>query len=121
MSSVSRPTDLLKEVEASRLAIARDVTAFKYQIDIPRRAKDAVRDNPVRWLGSAALVGFVFAYIKPRRRPVRNRDGQPVKKGARPITFFGFLWAVAKIALPLARPMLSAIAAKRFAEMASKL
>ncbi len=122
------PDILLKEVEASRRAIARDVTAFKFQMDIPSRAKDAIRDRPARWLGGAAVVGFVAALVRPKNRRTKplgklkpSSESEVVAKSAKSITAMGILFGIFKAILPLARPALTAFAAKRFAEMASKL
>lgn len=119
---------LLKEVDASRRAIQRDVTAFKFQIDLPSRAQDAIRARPARWLGGAAVVGFIAALVRPKRRRAKqlgkkleSSDSEVVNKSAKSITAWGILLGIFKAILPLARPALTAFAAKRFADMASKL
>lgn len=120
------PQELLKEVQASRLAIERDIAAFKYRVDIPSRAKDSIRNKPLQWLGGAAAFGFFVSVLRPRRRRTqtlaKSRAGADVivdeKKSW---TLIGVLIALIKALMPLARPALTAFAAKRFTEMASKL
>lgn len=122
--------ELLKEVEASRRAVKRDVAAFKYQMDLPARTKDSIRAHRAPWLGGAAFCGFLLAIISPRlRRSKRLKQGQdrPIVASEIPrdtvksVTWVGVLYGIFKTLLPLARPALTAFAAKRFAEMASKL
>ncbi len=118
---------LIREVEASRRAITRDVTALQYQLDLPSRAMDAIGNHPLRWLGGSAAIGFVVAVLS--RRSLRNKRNAPTLKAAsgpatepsKTLTLVGILAGIVKVAMPLVRPALSAFAARRLAEMASKL
>lgn len=118
---------LIREVEASRRAIHRDVTALHYQMDFQARAKDAIRNRPALWLGGSAAIGFVFAIFgrRPRKKSRPQAGASPasaaVVESAKSLTVLGVVLSIIKTLLPLARPVLTAFAARRFAEMASKL
>jgi len=121
------PDSIMRELEASRRAIRRDVTALRYQLDVQERAKDAIRNHPVHWLGGFAATGFVLAFFS--RRPRRSKRLKPAGKlvsaeaapSANSLTLLGVLVGIFKVLAPLLRPALSAFAARRFAEMVSKL
>jgi hypothetical protein len=118
---------LIREVEASRRAIRRDVTALHYQLDLPGRAMDAIGNHPLRWLGGSAAIGFVFAFLSRRSRPKKssalpaNAASTAVPEPSKALTFLGILAGIVRVIVPLVRPALSAFAARRLAEMASKL
>ncbi len=116
-------SQLLTELQASRMAVARDARSLADELNFRRKIEDTVRQRPLAWLGGAALAGFTFSIW--RRRPVQ-KSVRSAKKEAIPepkagFTFWAFLLATIKILLPAVRPLLTAYATKRMADLAGKL
>lgn len=119
----SKP-QILAEIQASRLAIARDARGLTEELDFRKKIEQTVRRRPLAWLGGAALAGFTFSVLRrrPAPRPEPKRKGQPpVPAPATGLTFWAFLLAAGKMILPAARPLLTAYATKRMAELAGNL
>jgi hypothetical protein len=114
---------ILEELRLSRAAITRDAAAVADEINLASKLKKSVRARPLAWLGGAAVIGWLLA--GPKTRVVtKNAKGKKVEalpEKSRPSGFWGLLLALFKIALPLARPALSAYAARRLGEMAEKI
>lgn len=115
---------LLAEIQASRLAIGRDAVGLAEELNFRKKIEQTVRRRPLAWLGGAALAGFTFSLW--RRRPVIRPE--PKRKGHSSIsappprlTFWAFLLACMKMILPAARPLLTAYATKRMADLAANL
>jgi hypothetical protein len=113
---------ILEELRLSRAAIARDTAAVADEINLASKLKRSVRARPLAWLGGAAMIGWMLA--GPKTRVVtKSAKGKPSARPekSRPAGFLGILLGLFKIALPLARPALSAYAARRLGEMAEKI
>lgn len=115
----------LRELELSRLALHRDLHALRDECNVVKKVKSVVARKPLWWLGGAALLGFVFSARRRTVRVERVLVGQSAKDAPRKsasvgrrLTFWGFLFAALKSALPLLRPVVSAYASKRLAELA---
>jgi hypothetical protein len=113
---------ILQELRLSRAAIARDATAVADEINLAAKLKKSVRTRPLAWLGGAAALGWILAGPKTRTvsKPAKGKSPALPEK-SRPAGFWGILLALFKIAIPLARPALSAYAARRLGEMAEKI
>jgi hypothetical protein len=119
---MSRKDQILGELRRSRDAIARDASAVVDEINLASKLKKSVRARPLAWLGGAAALGWILAGPKTRvvTKSAKGKSlSHPVK--SRPAGFWGILLALFKIVLPLARPVLSAYAARRLGEMAEKI
>ena len=119
---------ILAEVARSRSSLARDFTSVRRELDFPNKVNQLVRRKPLAWLGGAAALGWLLAGPKTKTRVVTRllqSDGKPAKRtekepAARP-GLLGVLIAVVKFSLPLLKPVLTAYAGKRFADLAAKL
>lgn len=116
---------LLEELRLSRQAMARDAAAVVEEINLASKFKKSIRTRPLAWLGGAAALGWILAGPKTRVvvKPAKgnkhaDRSRKPRVGG--PVGFWSVLLAVSKFALPLARPVLSAYAARRLGELAEK-
>jgi hypothetical protein len=121
---VKSKAHILAEIQASRLAIARDAHGLVEELDFRKKIERTVRRRPFAWLGGAALAGFTFSALRrrPAPRPEPKRKGQPSIPAPAPgLTFWAFLLAAGKMILPAARPLLTAYATKRMAELAGHL
>lgn len=113
---------ILEELRLSRAAIVRDAAAVAEEINLASKLKKSVRARPLAWLGGAAALGWILAGPKTRvvTKSAKGKFAAAPEK-SRPAGFWGLLLALFKIALPLARPALSAYAARRLGEMAEKI
>ena len=115
---------LLEELRRSRRALARDAAAVVEEINLAAKFKKSVRNRPLAWLGGAAALGWILAGPKSRvvTKPAKGKSTNPPEKSrlGSPVGLWGVLLALFKFALPLARPALSAYAARRLGELAEK-
>ncbi|MFZ4681970.1 MAG: hypothetical protein ACOYMS_05680 [Terrimicrobiaceae bacterium] len=118
---------LLAEVARSRSSIARDYSSVRREFDVQAKVNQLVRRKPLAWLGGAAALGWLLSGPKTKTRVVTRflkADGKPSKRVEEPVArlgFLGVLLAVIKFSLPLLKPVLTAYAGKRFADLAAKL
>lgn len=113
---------ILEELRRSRAAIARDAAAVAEEINLASKLKKSVRTRPLAWLGGAAALGWILAGPKTRVVTKTAKGKSPaVAEKTRPAGFWAALLTLFKILLPLARPALSAYAARRLGEMAEKV
>lgn len=121
---MSKSDDIRREIEASRAAISRDYHAVRAEFDIPAKLKRTFVSNPLPWLGAATVIGFWIARPRRAAKPAKGKksDGEIVlPDAAKQLTFFGVLIGAIRMLFPLLRPILSAYAAKRVAELAANL
>jgi hypothetical protein len=122
---------ILRELEMSRLAIRRDFSALHDELNLARKIEKVIRKRPAAWLLGAVVTGFVAAGWRRRPAPPKQklakgnhqvaRDDGGIPAGAATLTLWGFLLASFKMLLPVLRPVFSAYASKRMAEMAMSL
>ncbi len=123
---MSRKSEILAELARSRAAIARDTSSVRAQLDVTAKVKSSVRSRPFVWLGGATILGYILAGPKTRTKTVtkvvRGNSEAAVKlESKKSLGFWGVVFSLIKLVVPLARPALSAYAAKRFADFAGKL
>ncbi len=116
--------ELLAEISRSRLAIARDFGAVKEELNVSKKLGRTFSLHPYAWLGGAAALGWILAGPKTKTRVVtvgKDKKGGTKKTVKTSAGLFGIFLTLLRIAVPMLKPAFSAYAAKRFAEMASKL
>ncbi len=119
-------SEALFELEASRVAIARDYRSVRAAADIPARLKKTVRRHPIPWLGGAATIGWLIAGRGSRRRKVMlekrvDQDGEVTKEKVKSFSILTVLITLVRIVIPVLKPAFTALAAKKFADLAVKL
>jgi hypothetical protein len=122
---------LLQELEMSRLAVRRDFSELHDELNLARKIEKVIRKRPAAWLTGAAIAGFVAAGWRrrpsppkqPSARGSKNTDAEKngIPAAATTFTFWGFLLTAIKMLIPVLRPVFSAYASKRMAEMALSL
>ncbi len=118
--------EILLELEASRRAISRDYHGVCNAANIPARVKKGFKRHPIPWLGGAAIVGWVLAGRGRKQKKVMverqvDADGNVVKEKAKKLGLFTILLTILRIAMPVLKPAFTALAAKKFADLAGKL
>ena len=118
---MSRKEQLLGDLRLSRQAVQRDASSIASELDIAAKLRRSVLTRPFAWLGGALAAGYILA--GPKTRTVTKRIEAPgAKSKAKSATgLLGALFALLKILIPIARPVLSAYAARRMAEIASRM
>ncbi len=119
---------IIAEVAQSRAAIARDYASVRREMDFQAKLNQVIRRKPLAWLGGAAALGWLLSGPKTKTRVVTKflkPDGKPARREekatASRLGVLGVLIALVKFSLPLLRPLLTAYAGNRFADIASKL
>lgn len=121
---MSRKAEIVLELARSRAAIARDSYAVREELNVAAKLRSSVRSRPFAWLGGAAAIGYFLAGPKTRTKTVtkvvREKGAAKVETTNRR-GFWAVFFSLIKLCVPLARPALSAYAAKRFGDFAAKL
>ena len=116
---------ILEELRRSRAAVARDAASVAEEINPATKLKKSVRAHPLAWLGGAAAIGWILAGPKTRvatkSAKGKHADHSEKSRPAAPRGFWGILLAIFKIAIPLARPALTAYAARRLGDLTEKI
>jgi len=108
------------QIDASRRAIQADYASLRAEMDVAAKAKRAIMQHPLPWLGGAAMLGFLFSGRRREKvRKLKVKGGGEVKTVEK-FTFFGALLAMFRVLLPLARPAIQAIATQKITEFASR-
>ena len=105
---------LIAELAATRVAIAKDYRAVRYEMDVAEKIKRVVRQRPFAWLGGAAALGWILSGPKTKKKLVTKyvaaqdkRVGKTEKKsGGRFGGLIAVFFTVARFALPYLKPAL---------------
>jgi hypothetical protein len=109
--------DLRREIDASRRAIRHDYASLRTELDFATKAKKAVTERPLPWLGGAALFGYLLSGRR-KRKALKSKTGKP--ETARRFTLLGLLLGAARLIFPLVRPQLTSFALGKLAGYAGK-
>ncbi len=111
--------DLRLEIDASRRAIRQDFTSLREELDFAAKAKRAVAERPLPWLGGAAFLGFLLS--GRRRQKAKRKGGKPgAEEPVKRFTMLGVLLAALRLIFPLVQPQLSAFAARKLTGLVGK-
>ena len=136
VASHTSPTKekILREVSASRIAVGRDFSSLRSELDYVSKARSSVKKHPFHWLGGAALAGFLFSGRRKRYTTTPKRRfwffGKRINKEDAAIATVasgsgkgstGSWIGLIKILLPILRPAFSAYAAKRLTDFATRV
>ncbi len=119
------PAELKKQEIVAALASARARIsaageALHQSLDMPARAAESFQRRRTVWLSGAALVGFVLSKLPAREKTVfiEKATGKLLGAAAKlgPVGKLGTLFSAAKIAINLARPLLSEVSGRSVAE-----
>ena len=112
---------LLDQLTASRVSLQRDAATVRAEWDFQQKAVRAVRSHPVKWLGGAALSGYLFAKLRGRPAPPPRKSSKKsgeapiapeIRKAGKLAAFIGALRLLSPILRPLAVTCLTKVVAK---------
>ncbi len=119
-------SEALIELDASRAAIARDYRNVRAAADVPTRLKRTFRRHPMPWLGGAATLGWIIAGRGRKRKKVVlekrvGADGEVKQEKIKSFSILAVLITLVRVVIPVLKPALTALAAKKFADLAVRL
>ena len=114
---------LLEQIARSRLTIQADVKSLRDELNFRQKAADAVRSQPVKWLGGAVLSGYLFAKLRGARKPKslkRSKSGEAVTADARKFGVLAAVFGLLRFLAPVLRPVLMSYASQALAKYAGR-
>jgi hypothetical protein len=113
---------LLAELAKSRAALRRDWSAVGGELNVANRARRSVKRHPLAWLGAAAAIGYLASGRRSTAKtPSIKATSSPSKTISPRLGPWGLVWNIAKLLVPVIRPALSAYAAQKLGELATKV
>lgn len=98
--------ELIRQAEASRLALSETHARVRRSLDVPARIKASMLGAPSKWLGGSLAAGFVTSLLF---RPGKRKAAERAKKAMKPR---GLLWGLAITLFTLSKPALKIYATK---------
>ena len=95
--------ELRKEVARSREQLARNVTRFREEVDLPQKFRRSFQRQPVVWMVALAAVGTGAVVLLSRKKKVYV-DSQKASLPKSNLLRTGFILGVLRIAAGLAKP-----------------
>lgn len=118
---------LIAEIQKSRNAISRDYSGVRKELQFQNHLRRWIGRSPLAWTGGAAMLGFILSGPKTKTKvitktvPGAAKGKSDVAEAAKPLGFLGIVLGILRFIAPLARPVLTAYAARRFGDFAEKL
>ena len=106
-------SELIEEIARSRRQVARDLRSVREELDLPRKIRRSVRNEPVPWIIGAIAIGLLVTAVVTRRKKViveATRGGKTKKK----LLEAGFVLGALRIAATLLKPVVVNLVAKKF-------
>ena len=102
---------IVAALAAARTRISAAGEALHHSLDVPARATESFQRRRPVWLSGAAIVGFVLSKLPAREKTVfiEKATGKVLSAAGKfgAAGKIGALFSVAKIAIKIARPLLS--------------
>jgi hypothetical protein len=97
------PNELRQEVARSREQLARNMTRFREEVDLPRKFRRSFQRQPVVWMVVLAAVGTGGVVLLSRKKKVYV-DSQKASLPKSNLLRTGFILGALRIAANLAKP-----------------
>src|SRR5258708_5997652 len=108
--------EICAELERARAGIARNFTALRSDLNVPRRVKSTVRNHKTAFIGGAALLGLLVSKLPARRKKIYvDRKSKGVVKE---VEKAGLGLMLLQLALKAAKPALMGLATQKLGEFA---
>jgi hypothetical protein len=111
--------ELTQKIAHSREHMARDLSGLRYELDFPMKFRRSFQRSTVVWIGAAAVVGIVFAFMPARTKKVYVAGKKKNEQGKKFLEA-GFMVAAAKLAATLLKPIVVGYLTKRMSGADSK-
>ncbi len=108
MAYPARKEVLIADLATARTELAGYGQALARDLDVGARVKRGVRTHPAGWFGGAALLGLLLSKLPPLRRKVVVTPSLFRREPARGAGKAALIVTLAKLALDLAKPALTA-------------
>ena len=99
--------------------MARDLSGLRYELDFPMKFRRSFQRSTVVWIGAAAVVGIVFAFMPARTKKVYVAGKKKNEQGKKFLEA-GFVVAAVKLAATLLKPIVVGYLTKRMSGAGSK-
>ncbi|MEP7015144.1 MAG: hypothetical protein ABI925_06875 [Verrucomicrobiota bacterium] len=102
---VKPPDEIREEIALSREQVARNLRGVRYEMDLPRRIRRSIRQQPLPWIATAAAAGIFLVLMVTRRQKIyvdANKSAQPQSK----LMAMGFALGAMRLASSLLKPMI---------------
>ena len=111
--------ELTQKIAHSREHMARDLSGLRYELDFPMKFRRSFQRSTVVWIGAAAVVGIVFAFMPARTKKVYLAGKKKNEQGKKFLEA-GFVVAAVKLAATLLKPIVVGYLTKRMSGADSK-
>lgn len=98
--------ELIRQAEASRLALTETHARFRRRLDVPARIKASITGAPSKWLGGALVAGLATSFLF---RPGKRKAAERAKKAKRQR---GFFFGTLALLFTLSKPAMKIYATK---------
>ncbi|HEY8650562.1 MAG TPA: hypothetical protein VIL70_06570 [Chthoniobacterales bacterium] len=105
-------SELRQKIAHSREHMARDLRGLRYELDFPMKFRRSFQRSTLLWIGAAAVVGIVFAFMPARTKKVYVAGKKKNEQGKKFLEA-GFVVAAAKLAASLLKPVVVGYLTKR--------
>ena len=112
-------SELRQKIAHSREQMARDLSGLRYELDFPMKFRKSFQRSTVLWIGAAAVVGIVFAFMPARTKKVYVAGKKKDEQGKKFLEA-GFVVAAVKLAATLLKPIVVGYLTKRMSGAGSK-
>jgi hypothetical protein len=112
-------SELRQKIAHSREQMARDLSGLRYELDFPMKFRKSFQRSTIPWIGAAAVVGIVFAFMPARTKKVYVAGKKKNEQGKKFLEA-GFMVAAAKLAATLLKPIVVGYLTKRMSGAGSK-
>ncbi|MDQ2868729.1 MAG: hypothetical protein M3R59_10020 [Verrucomicrobiota bacterium] len=109
---------LTGDIDRSRAQLGRELDGLRYEMDLPRKLRDSFSARPAIWIGAVVVGGIllVSSFRRTKTVYVAGKKGEPEKK----ILQAGALVGLARMLLPVARPIVMKFVAGKVSDYARR-
>jgi len=105
--------ELTQEIARSREDLALRLERVREEVDLPRKIRRSVRQEPVPWTIGAIAVGLLVTAVVTRKKKVYV-DGRGAPKSKHALLEAGFVLGALRIAAGLLKPVVMNFVEKKF-------
>lgn len=119
MSLEDRKQQLVNQLDIARNQLGESISGLREDLNISRNFKRSFRRHKLGWLAGSALAGWILARLPARKKKVKVFVDRHDRKKIKEVKHAGFLMALAKILIGIAKPAITAYATKKVADLAA--